>query len=301
MRLPWVKPSRSTVSRERTRRRREEQQDKRAKDKTAAEEGISIGYKAKSFDHTNRNEDVKAMPSAEVVWDGSDGFDVSPLPSASSLCPEERLGGRSAAENQENERDQPPDDFDNNESCVKSNHRCIEIPVARKVSRITMNRSENTTSVGFFNETDGQNELLDSTLRDLVCASTENGEMSLFNSDKYRVHTPGRPESVLAENLKDCVSKLADSEVFDSFDYDWHAGQEVHRERERLRHRYTESLTIDSTDQSRRFSGNQKGCVRFSLNPFHFSCGADPNTTSPTYASRSDGSIYNDDSWTLIL
>lgn len=256
MRLPWVKPSKSTVSFERD-----------------------------SFD---------------IVWDGSDGFDVSPLPSFLSLDLEKR--GRKSRFRANKQEKVLPDFIENDGSYTKRNLHFIEVRVGRKGSRINMNRSEKTRSAGSFNQKDGRKRLVDSSLRELTSASTDSGTTNgFFENDKNMIHTPGHPKLVLTEPLSVSVSNLADSEAFDSDDSDWHVGQEIHRERERLRHQYFENIPIDSPDQSRRFSGNRKGCVHLSLNPFHFACGADPNLSSPTAASQWDmSSVVQNDSWTMI-
>ena len=367
MKMPWVKSSRSTISLERKRQQLEYQ----GGSKNGANNEQRFILEEPSVE-TFTLHDLHAIPRNEVVWDGSDGFDVSPIPSFRSLVPCEREDGSGkhfkilGLTDQPGEIKSPRDDnrtlgllelnighggsplsrnvsriasIDSSESC--SNLKVPRIPTiqsatqtratlashsSRKLSRAAMHQI--TTKINNSTEsrstskssritmdvsavkTSGSSDadkntatgraLLASKLRDLMSVSTTGADPKNEGKDKYSVPESGRPvrpTSVLADNLSMCISKLDDSVAFDPYDPDWRAGQELHLERERLRLQFSKSLTVDSNDLSRnRDPLNHDGCVRFSWNPFHFSCGASgPNMSPANYFSRSGWSTSDDE------
>lgn len=199
--------------------------------------------------------------------------------------------------------------------------------LGRMVSRMAMNRSaskskESSLSLSSQKDCNAQSATkttieslqaiesdtsykLEAALRDLMTKSTEHDERQLEGHDKYAVpvssHTvSGRPMSVLTHNLSICISHLDESVPSHSFSPDWKAGQEVHLERERLRFEFSKSLMTASNDltQCDRHSPlNRVGCVRWSLCPFHFSCGANLPLLPQEYDafwSTDDDSSFND-------
>ena len=106
-------------------------------------------------------------------------------------------------------------------------------------------------------------------------------ESRIYGKDNYYVNVPYQPYAHYESTLTWMESSL-DSQTFDS---EWHAGQEVHHERERLRHLYSQSLSVDSDNSTRVAQQQNDDCVA-SVFPFRFSCGVKiPTTGTMTSAS----------------
>jgi len=265
--------------------------------------------------------------AADIVWDGSDGFDVSPFPSAEELSlMEEQYNFPSSSK--VIVKDEWGECLSDNATIKTSDGipMYAEVSVDNKVSLISFEQAVSAARETVV-ATDGQQHdqqvqvlskenrvMVLQKLKNLVSKSTEGDESRIYGKDKYCVYAPNQPSDESRIHGKDkhnvtvpnqpsdalrtygkdqyyvsvpfqpCspltldfesnltwMGSNLDSQTFDS---EWHAGQEVHRERERLRHLYSQSLSLVSDNSTRVAQQQPDDCV-VSVFPFRFSCGVD--------------------------
>ena len=149
MKLPWHKSSRSTSPRARKRQGVGRSATIQHSNGDEAEPRVAEMKSGEFY----KPQDLEALPNSEIVWNGSDGFDVSPIPSALSLVPsgepqdgtiEHFTINGFASDHQTKSKVSQDENFilELRELNLRQSGAPIVMSLGRKISKITMNRSE---------------------------------------------------------------------------------------------------------------------------------------------------------------